>query len=76
MEPVDFVCVFDEDTPLETIVKIHPDVLVKGSDWVDKGIVGQEEVEAWGGEVVVVPLIAGQSSTGVVERVLSHLGKS
>jgi D-beta-D-heptose 7-phosphate kinase/D-beta-D-heptose 1-phosphate adenosyltransferase len=76
MEPVDFVCVFDEDTPLETILKIHPDVLVKGSDWVDKGIVGQEEVEAWGGEMAVVPLIAGQSSTGVVERVLSRLGKS
>ncbi len=75
MEPVDFVCVFDEDTPLETILKIHPDVLVKGSDWADKGIVGQEEVEAWGGEVVAVGLIAGQSSTGVIERVLSRLGK-
>ena len=75
MAAVDFVCVFDEDTPLETILKIHPDVLVKGSDWADKGIVGQEEVEAWGGEVVVVELVAGQSSTGVVERVLSRLGK-
>ncbi len=74
MESVNFVCVFDEDTPLETILKIHPDVLVKGADWTDKGIVGQEEVEAWGGEVVAVPLLAGQSSTGVVERILSRLG--
>ena len=73
LESVDCVCVFDEDTPLETILKIRPDVLVKGSDWVDKGIVGQKEVESWGGEVVAVPLIEGQSSTGVVERILSRL---
>jgi len=76
MEPVDFVCVFDGATPLEAILKIRPDVLVKGADWADKGIVGQEEVEAWGGEVVAVGLLAGQSSTGVVERVLSRLGKT
>ena len=75
MESVDFVCVFVQDTPLEAILKIHPDVLVKGSDWEDKGIVGQEEVEGWGGKVVAVPLVEGQSSTGVVERVLSRLGK-
>lgn len=72
MEWVDYVCVFEEDTPLEAILKIRPDVLVKGSDWSDKGIVGQEEVEGWGGKVVVVALVEGQSSTGVVERVLSR----
>jgi len=74
MEPVDYVCIFEEDTPLETILKIQPDVLVKGSDWAEKGIVGQEEVEGWGGEVVAVPLIEGRSSTDVVRRVISRLG--
>jgi rfaE bifunctional protein nucleotidyltransferase chain/domain len=72
MELIDHVCVFEEDTPLEAILKIHPDVLVKGADWSDKGIVGQEEVEAWDGKVVAVPLVKGQSSTGVVQRVLSR----
>ena len=74
VELVDYVCIFDQDTPLETILKIRPDVLVKGSDWTQKGIVGQQDVEAWGGEVVSVPLVEGQSSTGVVERVLTRLG--
>ena len=45
---VDFVCTFDEDTPLEAILKVHPDVLVKGADWGINGIVGRAEVEGWG----------------------------
>jgi D-beta-D-heptose 7-phosphate kinase/D-beta-D-heptose 1-phosphate adenosyltransferase len=72
LEVVDYVCTFDEDTPLETILTIHPDVLVKGSDWV-ANIVGQREVEAWGGRVEALPLVAGQSTTGVIERVLHGL---
>jgi len=69
---VDFVCTFDEDTPLETILIIHPDILVKGADWT-ANIVGQREVEEWGGKVVALPLVAGQSTTGVIERVLLAL---
>ena len=72
LEVVDYVCTFDEDTPLETILTIHPDVLVKGADWV-ANIVGQREVEAWGGRVEALPLVAGQSTTGVIERVLHGL---
>jgi len=71
LEPVDFVCTFDEDTPLAAILKIRPDVLVKGADWT-ANIVGQTEVEAWGGKVVALPLIAGRSTTGIVERVLDR----
>ena len=52
---VDYVCIFDEDTPLEAILKIRPDVLVKGADWADN-IVGSKEVESWGGKVVALPL--------------------
>jgi rfaE bifunctional protein nucleotidyltransferase chain/domain len=72
LDVVDFVCTFDEDTPLETILTIHPDVLVKGADWT-ANIVGQKEVEGWGGKVEALPLVAGQSTTGVIERVLIAL---
>ena len=72
LDVVDFVCTFDEDTPLETILTIHPDVLVKGADWT-ANIVGQKEVEGWGGKVEALPLVAGQSTTGVIERVLVGL---
>jgi rfaE bifunctional protein nucleotidyltransferase chain/domain len=75
MEMVDFVCAFDEDTPLEAILEIHPDVLVKGADWT-ANIVGQKEVESWGGKVMTIPLIEGHSTTGIVERVLARYGNS
>lgn len=76
LEMVDFVCMFDEDTPLEAILKIHPDVLVKGADWETGGIVGRGEVEGWGGKVVALPLAGGRSTTGIVERVVSRYGNS
>ncbi len=60
---VDAVVVFDEDTPLELIRQIRPDVLVKGEDWAEKGVVGREWVESHGGEVVLAPLLAGISAT-------------
>jgi rfaE bifunctional protein nucleotidyltransferase chain/domain len=72
LDVVDYVCTFEEDTPLETILVIHPDVLVKGADWT-ANIVGQREVEAWGGKVEALPLIAGQSTTSVIDRVLGGL---
>jgi rfaE bifunctional protein nucleotidyltransferase chain/domain len=71
---VDYVCAFDEDTPLEAILEIRPDILVKGADWVDN-IVGSREVESWGGKVIALPLVQGQSTTGIIERVL-HRGSS
>ena len=75
-EMVDFVCTFSEDTPLEAILKIRPDVLVKGADWGIDEIVGGAEVESWGGKVVAVPLVSGKSTTGIVERVLTRYGNS
>ena len=74
LEMVNYVCAFDEDTPLETILAIQPDILVKGADWTGN-IVGSREVEAWGGKVVALPLVEGQSTTGIIERVL-HGGSS
>jgi D-beta-D-heptose 7-phosphate kinase/D-beta-D-heptose 1-phosphate adenosyltransferase len=73
LEMVDFVCTFDEDTPLQAILEIRPDVLVKGADWTSN-IVGQSEVESWGGNVVALPLIEGRSTSGIVERVLARYG--
>ena len=65
---VDCVVLFDEDTPLELIRRLRPDVLVKGADYAPEAIVGAKEVEAWGGRVVRVPLIKDQSTTGLLER--------
>jgi D-beta-D-heptose 7-phosphate kinase/D-beta-D-heptose 1-phosphate adenosyltransferase len=76
LEMVDFVCTFDEDTPLLAILNIRPDVLVKGADWGLDHIVGRVEVESWGGRVVALPLLEGQSTTGVIERVLARYGNS
>jgi D-beta-D-heptose 7-phosphate kinase/D-beta-D-heptose 1-phosphate adenosyltransferase len=74
LEMVDFVCTFDQDTPLEAILKVRPDVLVKGADWGLDGIVGKREVDGWGGRTVALPLVEGQSTSGIVERVLARYG--
>ena len=76
LEMVDFVCTFDDDTPLEAILKVHPDVLVKGADWGIDGIVGRSEVEGWGGKVYALPLVEGKSTTDIVARVLAKYGNS
>ena len=68
LEAVDCVVVFDEDTPLELIRELRPDVLVKGGDYSPATIVGRADVESWGGQVVVVPLTPGHSTTSIIER--------
>jgi D-beta-D-heptose 7-phosphate kinase/D-beta-D-heptose 1-phosphate adenosyltransferase len=68
LEPVDCVVVFNEDTPLALIERLRPDVLVKGADYARDAIVGADEVEAWGGRVVRVPLVAGVSTTELLAR--------
>lgn len=68
LEMVDFVSVFAEDTPLELIKAVHPDVLVKGADWAPDQVVGRAEVQSTGGRLVLVPLRAGVSTTQLVER--------
>ena len=65
---VDAVVIFDEDTPLEIISAIQPDVLVKGADWASDAIVGRDVVEARGGRVVRIPLAPGYSTTAILER--------
>lgn len=65
---VDAVVVFGEDTPLELINAVRPDVIVKGGDYTPATIVGAAEVRSWGGEVVVIPLTPGHSTTSTIER--------
>jgi D-beta-D-heptose 7-phosphate kinase/D-beta-D-heptose 1-phosphate adenosyltransferase len=66
---VDMVALFDEDTPLELVRLVQPDVLVKGADYEDKEIVGREIVEARGGRVMLVPLLPGYSTSLLLERI-------
>jgi D-beta-D-heptose 7-phosphate kinase/D-beta-D-heptose 1-phosphate adenosyltransferase len=68
LEAVDAVVIFAEDTPLDLVRAIRPDVLVKGGDYTPETVVGREEVESHGGRVVIVPLTAGQSTTSIIER--------
>jgi len=65
-ESVDCVVVFEQDTPLELIMKLRPDVLVKGGDYSEETIVGASQVRSWGGSVHVVPLTPGQSTTRII----------
>jgi D-beta-D-heptose 7-phosphate kinase/D-beta-D-heptose 1-phosphate adenosyltransferase len=69
LECVDGVVIFDEPTPREIIAALLPDVLVKGGDWASDQIVGREEVEAAGGKVVSIPVVAGYSTTAILEKI-------
>ncbi len=75
LESVDLVILFQQDTPLDLIELLQPDVLVKGSDYAEDDVVGGKEVKERGGEVVLVPLRTGYSSTQLLERIRSlHTG--
>jgi D-beta-D-heptose 7-phosphate kinase/D-beta-D-heptose 1-phosphate adenosyltransferase len=66
---VDAVIIFEEDTPLNLINAIRPDVLVKGGDYTLEQIVGAKEVMAAGGRVVINPIIPGFSTTSIIEKI-------
>jgi D-beta-D-heptose 7-phosphate kinase/D-beta-D-heptose 1-phosphate adenosyltransferase len=70
--PVDFVCLFGEDTPLELITRIVPDVLVKGADYSLADIVGREVVERAGGTVATIEFVPDRSTSGIIERILER----
>jgi len=73
LESVDFVTIYGDPTPARIIEQVVPDVLIKGSDWKDKGVVGREFVESRGGRVVLIDLVAGYSTTGELERIRRSL---
>lgn len=69
LESVDYITVFDEETPYSLIVQLLPDVLVKGGDWRLNEIVGREQVEAAGGTVLSLPFLGGSSTSDIIERI-------
>ena len=67
LKPVDFVIPFDEDTPLDLINLIMPDILVKGGDYTIDRIVGAQEVIAHGGRVEIIPFVPGKSTSSIID---------
>ena len=76
LEAVDFVTLFSEPDPYKVIKELQPDVLVKGGDWPVDKIIGGDIVTARGGKVVNVPYIDGQSTTGLIEKIVKIYGKT
>ena len=72
LDPVDYVCLFREDTPLALISALVPDVLVKGADWAVGDIVGKDVVERAGGRVQTIEFVPDRSTTSIIERVLER----
>ncbi len=70
----DFVTGFGEDTPLELIREVRPEVLVKGGDWSVENIVGRDVVQGLGGEVLSLPLLPGYATTDLIQRILATCG--
>lgn len=71
LNPVDLVVIFNEDTPLELIKALRPNVLVKGADYTIDKVVGATEVQSWGGRVVLANLVDGQSTTNTIQKLRS-----
>jgi D-beta-D-heptose 7-phosphate kinase/D-beta-D-heptose 1-phosphate adenosyltransferase len=68
LESVDIVVLFGEDTPLELINELRPNVLCKGADYSEETVVGAKEVRSWGGEIALIDLVDGASSTKLIAR--------
>lgn len=71
LESVDAVILFDEDTPLSLINDIKPDIIAKGSDYTADQVVGGKEVESWGGEIALIDLVAGRSTSNIIKKMNS-----
>ena len=71
---VDYVVLFDEDTPYELIKKVQPDVLVKGGDYTVDQVVGKDIVEARGGRVELIQFVEGKSTTNIINKINANNG--
>jgi len=65
---VDYIIVFEEETPLNLITRLEPDILIKGGDYKVEDIVGYRELSSWGGRVQTIPLLEGYSSSSIIDR--------
>jgi rfaE bifunctional protein nucleotidyltransferase chain/domain len=75
LEAVSAVTWFEEDTPLELIRALRPDVLIKGGDWQPQAIVGADEVLGWGGQVHSIPFLHQQSTTALLQAIRKNINK-
>ena len=75
LECVDYVCLFEEETPAEIIKQVKPDILVKGGDYKIEDIVGRETVWENGGEVIAVPLVEGRATRSIIEKIVNLYGR-
>ncbi len=74
LDCIDYLVIFDEDTPLRLIETLRPMVLVKGGDYTPAGVVGKDLVEAYGGRVELVEFVDGKSTTNIIEKILKTYG--
>jgi D-beta-D-heptose 7-phosphate kinase/D-beta-D-heptose 1-phosphate adenosyltransferase len=70
---VDVVVLFDEETPLNLIRTVRPNVLVKGEDYTEEEVVGAKEIRSWGGRVALIPLVEGTSTTAILKRAIASV---
>jgi rfaE bifunctional protein nucleotidyltransferase chain/domain len=75
LKPVDYVIIFDEETPYNLIQKILPDYLVKGADWKEDEIAGSDIVKQNGGEIKLIKYSENNSSTGIIEKIIQLYSK-
>jgi D-beta-D-heptose 7-phosphate kinase/D-beta-D-heptose 1-phosphate adenosyltransferase len=75
LKPVDYVTIFEEDTPGRLIGELIPDILVKGADWAIENIVGRDVVEANGGEVKTIKFVNDQSTSKIIDSILDKFGR-
>lgn len=75
LDCIDYVTIFDEDTPLELIETLQPQVLVKGGDYTPETVVGKELVESWGGRVELIRFVEGKSTTRTIDRILEQYAR-
>ncbi len=71
LRSVDYVVIFNEPDPYNTIAALKPDILVKGGDWHIENIIGRDIVESCGGKVCTIPFIEGASSTNIIESIIT-----
>jgi len=74
LDCIDFVVIFDEDTPLELLQEVRPDILVKGGDYTPEGVVGKDLVESYGGRIELIQFVDGKSTTNIIEKILQQYG--
>ena len=75
LRDVDYVVIFYEPDPYNTIAALRPDILVKGGDWSIENIIGRDIVESYGGKVCSIPFIEGASSTNIIESIIKKYGE-